>query len=73
MPDTLTNVMITQPYFIEAIPAEELGNKSETFRHMYAMRKFIDDKMFAYEQVLINEYNNMGYAEDVIEVTDDEQ
>lgn len=73
LPDTLIAMMITQPYLIEPIPAEELAKKSEPFRQMYTMRKYIDDKMFAYEQTLINQYNNMGYAEDVTEVTDDEQ
>nr|AWA44748.1 hypothetical protein SS91I14_000007 [Saccharum spontaneum] len=67
LPDTLI-----APYLIEPIPAEELAKKSEPFRQMYTMRKYIDDKMFAYEQALINQYNNMGYAEDVTEVTDDE-
>jgi hypothetical protein len=54
------------------ISAERLSTKSETFRREYLMRKYIDGKWADYRNVLVKQYDLLGYAEDEGELTDDE-
>uniref|UniRef100_A0A0E0FEP8 Uncharacterized protein n=1 Tax=Oryza meridionalis TaxID=40149 RepID=A0A0E0FEP8_9ORYZ len=42
-------------------------------RQLHRLRMFIDGKMFAYEQTLIDQYLKHGYAFDEAEISDDEE
>ena len=72
LPKTVIDVMKLQPYCcIEDMSDEELANQTESFRELYALVKFVDDKTNAYEQALIKQYDSKGYAENETEVADD--
>uniref|UniRef100_A0A0D9WPA1 Uncharacterized protein n=1 Tax=Leersia perrieri TaxID=77586 RepID=A0A0D9WPA1_9ORYZ len=74
LPNGLVKQMIRQPFrTIEVMSEEELATCSESYRQVYTLRKFIDDKWFDDEQTLIDPYNKQGYAEDESEITDDEE
>ena len=45
LPKTVIDVMKLQPYCcIEDMSDEELANQTESFRELYALVKFVDDK-----------------------------
>ncbi|XP_066378890.1 uncharacterized protein [Miscanthus floridulus] len=74
LPKTVIDVMKLQPcHCIDDMSDEELANQTDSFRELYALVKFVDDKMNAYEQALINQYDSKGYAKDDTEVADDRQ
>uniref|UniRef100_I1PR09 Uncharacterized protein n=1 Tax=Oryza glaberrima TaxID=4538 RepID=I1PR09_ORYGL len=74
VPNSLVEVMITQPYKCvdHNRSQEELAELAVPHRQIYILRKFIDEKKMNYEQTLIDQYATQGYAEDEEEVTDDD-
>ncbi|OEL17331.1 hypothetical protein BAE44_0021649 [Dichanthelium oligosanthes] len=66
--------MMARPYKpVDEIPEERLAEFSQEFRDWYATEKAITDKIVEYEQALINQYLTKGYAENEIEITDDDE
>lgn len=74
VPEAVIQDMKLHPYCcIDPMTDEELANRSEWFRQLYAMVRFVDQKMNDYRSALIELHNNKGYAEDETEVSDDEE
>ncbi|CAN6344413.1 unnamed protein product [Urochloa humidicola] len=60
-------------YTFDEIPEDELATYyTQEFRDIYAANKVIAEKTVAYERALIAQYDAQGFAEDEIEVTDEE-
>ncbi|CAN6322602.1 unnamed protein product [Urochloa humidicola] len=75
LPQEFIDYMIATPNpTVDEISEEELAKCSKQYREGYAKRKFKDDKIKAYYDALLDQYEAKGYAEDEaeVEVTDDE-
>ncbi|CAN6236899.1 unnamed protein product [Urochloa humidicola] len=72
LPQGLIDYMMKNPFILHEIPQESLAKHSQDYLEFYAEEKAIADKVLEYEQALINQYLTKGYAEDQVEVTDDE-
>ncbi|CAL5098560.1 unnamed protein product [Urochloa decumbens] len=73
VPQGLIDAMILNPHDPwNGYPEEELGKRPKKFREFYAKEKALADKVLEYEQALIKQFRTKGYAEDYIEVTDNE-
>uniref|UniRef100_A0A0E0BPN0 Uncharacterized protein n=1 Tax=Oryza glumipatula TaxID=40148 RepID=A0A0E0BPN0_9ORYZ len=66
MPNVVIKQMMSYPYTYPeyAYTEEELAQRSASNRQLLKLRKFIDEKMNAYEQNLIDQYLKHGYAFD---------
>ncbi|CAL4904490.1 unnamed protein product [Urochloa decumbens] len=51
----------------------EVGKRSRRFRENYAQRMAIANKYFEYQDALIKQFRDKGYADDYAEVTDNEE
>ncbi|KAF8677143.1 hypothetical protein HU200_046612 [Digitaria exilis] len=54
----------------QELSPEVLNSQSQEFRVTYNQSRIFDQKVRAYEQALIQQYDSHGYAEDEIEVAD---
>jgi hypothetical protein len=73
LPKALIDLMVARPFrSVEDLTPVQLSKRSLEFRQYYALTTFVDAKLRDYEQALIRQYNAEGYAEDEIEVTDNE-
>ncbi|CAN6247455.1 unnamed protein product [Urochloa humidicola] len=72
LPQGLIDYMMERPYKLDGIPQHRVAEHSRRFLEFYAKKKAIADKVLEYEQALIDQYLTKGYAEDEVEVTDDE-
>ncbi|CAN6242777.1 unnamed protein product [Urochloa humidicola] len=72
LPQGLIDYLMERPYKLAEIPQHSVARHSQRFLEFYAKKKAIADKVLEYEQALINQYLTKGYAEDEVEVTDDE-
>ncbi|CAL4897126.1 unnamed protein product [Urochloa decumbens] len=50
----------------------EVGKRSRRFRENYAQRMAIANKYFEYQDALIKQFRDKGYADDYTEITDNE-
>uniref|UniRef100_A0A0D9WBM1 Uncharacterized protein n=1 Tax=Leersia perrieri TaxID=77586 RepID=A0A0D9WBM1_9ORYZ len=74
MSDGLVEAMMRRPHKgVKDLSQEELATRSAAYRHIHTFRQFIDGKMNDYEKTLIDQYIEKGYAEDEMEVTDDDE
>ncbi|WVZ72528.1 hypothetical protein U9M48_020969 [Paspalum notatum var. saurae] len=70
-PPALIHFIMPTPYrTIEDHTDEQLAERSEEYRELYAVAKFNDAKMVDYERALIDQYRDQGYVEDEWEVSD---
>ncbi|CAL4911876.1 unnamed protein product [Urochloa decumbens] len=51
----------------------QVGKRSRRFRENYARRMAIANKYFEYQDALIKQFRDKGYADDYTEVTDNEE
>ncbi|RLN03260.1 hypothetical protein C2845_PM13G00760 [Panicum miliaceum] len=73
VPKALIDLKVVKPLrSVEDLTPVQLAKRSPIFRQYYALTTFIDAKLRGYEQALIRQYNPQGYAEDEIEVTDND-
>ncbi|CAO2041321.1 unnamed protein product [Urochloa humidicola] len=72
LPQGLIDYMMERPYKLDGIPQHRVAEHSRRFLQFHAKKKAIADKVLEYEQALIDQYLTKGYAEDEVEVTDDE-
>ncbi|BAH95806.1 uncharacterized protein [Oryza sativa Japonica Group] len=73
MPNEVIQQMMRYPYTYPECTEEELARRSASNRQLHRLRMFIDGKMFAYEQTLIDQYLKHGYAFDEAEISDEEE
>jgi hypothetical protein len=74
LPETVIEAMKLRPYrSLEPMANEDLAYQTESFRKLYEMLRFVDEKMNAYEQALIKQHDSNGYVEDETEATYDGQ
>jgi hypothetical protein len=71
VPQQLIDYMIENPHDPwNGYPQERLLKRSQNFRDYYAREKAFHDKVLEYEQALVKQYHDKGFAEDYIEVSD---
>jgi hypothetical protein len=75
LPMALIQYMKDTPHpTTDELSEEELAKHSKEYREVdYVRDKFRSDKIRAYFQAIIDQYEARGYAEDETEVTDDEE
>ncbi|KAF8775639.1 hypothetical protein HU200_004418 [Digitaria exilis] len=71
--DFIDYMMETPSPILDEVPEDELAKRPKFFRDAYARCKVRNDKIKAYYDALIDQYKQLGYAEDESEVTDDEE
>ncbi|CAO2047921.1 unnamed protein product [Urochloa humidicola] len=71
--DVIDSIMSKPCKISQKLSDEDLADKPQEFREAYNRARLLEDKVLIYEQALISQYKSLGFAEDEIEVTDDEE
>lgn len=74
LPDSAIKGMMAWPdHIADDIPDDELAKHPKSFHDVYHQSKNTTEKILAYHQALIDQYEIRGYVEDETEVTDDDE
>ncbi|CAL5019281.1 unnamed protein product [Urochloa decumbens] len=74
VPQGLIDYIILNPHNPwNGYPEEKLGKSPQKFREFYAKEKARADKLLEDQQTLIKQFRTKGYAEDYMEVSDNDE